>query len=195
MKSARRPGTVSQLFSATTDITTTATRCCSTTTTATMMRSERPRFPADVFNINDHVKCKNLLSKHCGHTVRVIGMGKTRLNVEFDNGHVGKFIDWRDAELTKTRFPTNVATISTDTTTTADDNIQQLTHLLEHMAFTAATVISSEHGNSRRMEHLLTLFERQVRDQANVSAAARIIPHTTASTAPPGVSHVPPNEM
>jgi DNA replicative helicase MCM subunit Mcm2 (Cdc46/Mcm family) len=182
MKSARRPGTVSQLFSATTDITTTATRCCSTTTTATMMRSERPRFPADVFNINDHVKCKNLLSKHCGHTVRVIG-------------HVGKFIDWRDAELTKTRFPTNVATISTDTTTTADDNIQQLTHLLEHMAFTAATVISSEHGNSRRMEHLLTLFERQVRDQANVSAAARIIPHTTASTAPPGVSHVPPNEM
>ncbi len=87
-----------------------------------MMRSERPRFPADVFNINDHVRCKNPRSKHYGHRARAIGMGKAQLYVAFDNGHVGKIIDWRDAELNNTRVPTNVAQVSTDTlVTTAVD--------------------------------------------------------------------------
>jgi hypothetical protein len=160
-----------------------------------MMRSERPRFPADVFNINDHGKCKNPRSKHYGHTACVIGMGKARLHVAFDNGHIGKFIDWRDAELNNTRVPTNVAQVSTDTPVTTDDNIKQLTHLLEHMVFTAATVISSEHGNLRRMGHLLTLFERKVCDHANALAAARPSSQTTSPTAHSGVNLVPPDKL
>ena len=76
------------------------------TTTATtaqchdiMLRSNCTRLPADVFSIGDRVKCVNPRSKHYAPTARVLGMGKTRLNVKFDNGHNGKFIDWRDAEL------------------------------------------------------------------------------------------------
>jgi hypothetical protein len=156
-----------------------------------MMRSERPRLPADVFNINDHVKCKNPRSKHYGHTARVIGMGKTRLHVAFDNGHVGKFIDWRDAELNNTRVPNKVEQVPADNPVTTDDDIGQLTQLLEHMAFTAATVISSEHGNPRRMEHLLILFERKVRNHANALAAAR----PSSQTAHFGVNLVPPDKL
>jgi len=160
-----------------------------------MIRSEHPRFPADAFNINDHVKCKNPRSKHYGHTARITGMGKNRLHVAFDNGHVGKYIDWRDAELNNIHVPNNVATASTDTTVTTDEDIGQLTHLMEHMAFTAAAVISSEHGNPRRMEHLLILFERQVRDHANTLAAARSTPQNNNSPAHPGANHVPPDEL
>jgi molybdopterin-guanine dinucleotide biosynthesis protein A len=123
-------------------------------------------------------------------------MGKARLHVAFDNGHVGKFIDWRDAELNNTRVPTKVAQVSTDTPVTTDDDIEQLTHLLEHMAFTAASVISSEHGNPRRMEHLLTFFERKVRDHANALAAARPSSlQTTSPTAHSGVNLVPPDKL
>jgi hypothetical protein len=160
-----------------------------------MMRSERPRFPADVFNFNDHMKCKNPRSKHYGHTVRVIGMGKAQLYVAFDNGHAGKIIDWRDAELNNTRVPTKVAQVSTDTPVTTDDDFKQLTHLLEHMAFTAATVISSEHGNPCRMEHLLTLFEPKVRDHANALAAAQPSLQTTSPTAHSGVNLVPLDKL
>jgi hypothetical protein len=160
-----------------------------------MMRSERPQFPADVFNINDHVKCKNPRSKHYGHTACVIGMGKARLHVAFNNGQVGKAVDWRDSELNNTRVPTKVAQVSAGTPVTTDDNIEQLTHLLEHMAFTAATVISSKHGNPRRMEHLLTSFEQKVRDHANALAATRPSLQTTSPTAHSGVNLVPPDKL
>jgi hypothetical protein len=51
--------------------------------------------PADVFDINDRVKCVAPRStKHYGHTAILIGMGKTRLNVIFENRHVRQFIDW-----------------------------------------------------------------------------------------------------
>jgi hypothetical protein len=163
------------------------------TTTTIMARLDRPRFPADVFNINDHVKCKNLRSKHYGHTARIIGMGTTRLHVEFDNAHAGKFIDWRDAELTGNR--NDADTSSNDTNNTAnDDDLSQLSQLLEHMAFTTATLISSEHGNSQRMEHLLTAFDRQVRVHADTMALARL---STTNTLPAARSHgnrVPPEE-
>jgi molybdopterin-guanine dinucleotide biosynthesis protein A len=122
-------------------------------------------------------------------------MRKARLHVAFDNGHVGKFIDWRDAELNNTRVPTKVTQVSTDTPVTTDDNIEQLTHLLEeHMAFTAAIVISTKHGNPRRMEHLLILFERKVRNHADAIAAAQPSLQTTSPTAHSGVNLVPPDK-
>jgi hypothetical protein len=150
-----------------------------------MLRSARPRLPADVYSIDDHVKCVNPRSKHYGHTARVIGMGKARLHVEFERGHVGKFLDWRDAELIVPLLPI-------DTTTSPD--VDQLTTLLEHMAFTTATVISSDHGNSQRMENLLTLFNQQVRDHVNVLASTRqgSRPHVSSRS---NVDQVPPDEL
>jgi hypothetical protein len=148
--------------------------CCAQIATATtnfvirneqsnnMIRSNRPRLPADVFNINDRVKCVNPRSRHYGHTASVIGMGKTRLSVTFKNGHVGKFIDWRDAQLvSRTNNNVSTATSTNDTTpatrsppepTTAD--LEQLTSLMEHLAFTSATVISSNYSDPQRMEEL-----------------------------------------
>jgi hypothetical protein len=129
-----------------------------------MARSVPPRLPADVYSINDRVRCTNPRSKHYGHTARVIGMGKARLHVEFDNGHVGKFLDWRDVKIIVPPLPVPVDTHS---------DIGQLTTLLEHMAFTAATIISSEHGDSQNMESLLDSFNRQVRGHTTALAATR----------------------
>jgi hypothetical protein len=66
-----------------------------------MLRSNRTSIPqpCDTFSINDRVKCVNRRSKHYGHTGSVTGMGKTRLNVDFENGHAGNYLDWRDAQL------------------------------------------------------------------------------------------------
>jgi hypothetical protein len=118
-----------------------------------MLRSNRPRLPADVFSIDDQVKCVNPRSKHYGHTAKVIGMGKTRLNVTFDNGHVGKFIDWRDATLVvrPNDHVSTTPTINTTSTTRSSfeditNNLDQLTTLMEHLAFTSATVISSNYS-------------------------------------------------
>jgi hypothetical protein len=144
-----------------------------------MLHSNRSRLPSDKFNINDRVKCVNTRSKHYGHTALVIGMGKTRLHVEFENGHGGKFIDWRDAQLSP-RDNTNATSISVQTTTTSQSEIitdnsdlEQLTNLMEHLAFSSATVISSNYADTQRMEELLTLFDRSMRDNARMIANTR----------------------
>jgi hypothetical protein len=162
-----------------------------------MVRPDRARAPADVFNINDHVKCKNSRSKHYGHSGQVIGMGRTRLHIAFDNGHVGKFINWRDAELVRRPIQANVPTVSTEAVNT--DDLGLLTTLLEHMAFTAATVISSDHGDPLRMENLLASFDRQVRSHANTLASTRchhVTPTNDHHTdLPPSANRVPSEEL
>jgi hypothetical protein len=146
-----------------------------------MSRSNRNRLPSDAFDINDRVKCINPRSKHYGHTACVIGMGKARLLVEFENGHIGKFIDWRDATLiSHGNNSNNVPSTSGHTTPTATSergndlsDIGQLTSLMEHMAFTSATVILSNYSDTQRMETLLDLFDRAVWDNARTIANTR----------------------
>ena len=144
-----------------------------------MPRSQRPRLLADTFHLNDRVKCVNPRSKHYGHTATVIGMGKTRLNVTFDHGHVGKLLDWRDATLI-TRPNDTIPTIPvinmTSTTRSSSNDIandlDQLSSLMEHLAFTSATVISSTYANPQHMEALLTQFDQAVRANARMIANA-----------------------
>jgi hypothetical protein len=108
-------------------------------------------------------------------------MGKARLHVEFENGHIGKFIDWRDAQLSpRDSSNDNVPSPSIRTTTTSqseptvdNSDVEQLTGLMEHMAFTSATVLSSNYADTQRMEELLTLFDRAVRDNARTIVNAR----------------------
>jgi hypothetical protein len=157
-----------------------------------MLRSNRSRLPSDKFNINDRVKCINTRSKHYGHTARVIGMGKTRLHMEFENGHVGKFIDWRDAQLSprdnRNATSTSVWTTTTSQSETIIDNLdlEQLTNLMEHLAFTSATVISSNYADTQRMEELLTLFDHSVRDNARMIAnTQRQSKEGTSPSSPP----------
>jgi hypothetical protein len=141
----------------------------------TMLCSTRTRLPADVFSIGDRVKCVNTRSKHYAHTALVVGMGKTRLNVEFENGHNGKFIDWRDAEL----IIPPVEPVTTNGVNPSSSNIEgnsdidQLTSLLDHLAFTTATLISSNHEDPRQMTRLLDLFDRSVREHTNLIAGTR----------------------
>jgi hypothetical protein len=101
--------------------------------------------------------------------------------VEFENGHIGKFIDWRDAQLSpRDSSNDNVPSPSIRTTTTSqskptinNSDLEQLTSLMEHMAFTSTTVISSNYVDTQRMEELLTLFDRAVRDNARTIANTR----------------------
>jgi hypothetical protein len=66
---------------------------------------------------------------------------------------------------------------------------------LEHMAFTTATVISSEFGNSPRMENLLASFDRQVRDHVNAMASTRQGSRNNGSIPYSDVNQVPPDEL
>jgi hypothetical protein len=45
------------------------------------------------------------------------------------------------------------------------DEVEELSQLLEHMAFTAAMVVSSHHGSPDTMERILESFTRAVRDK------------------------------
>jgi hypothetical protein len=75
---------------------------------------------------------------------------------------------------------------------TLNDDIGQLSKLLEHMAFTTATLISSEHGNSGRIEHLLNAFNRQVRTHTDAITSARLNTTTTRPVVQSGINRVPP---
>jgi hypothetical protein len=100
-------------------------------------------------------------------------MGKTRLSVAFDNGHVGKFLDWRDADIhTPNDVHNETPTINTNHVSCDNDDIAQLTDLLEHMAFTAATIISSKHDDPSHMQQLLESFNRSVCVHADTLAVS-----------------------
>ena len=138
-----------------------------------MPRLNHPNSPADVFVINDRVQCTNPRSIHYGQTARVLGMGKVRLNVAFETGHVGKFLDWRDAKLVarpirnSTIYPTNISVASTERSDSDSiPNVEQLIGWLEHTAFTAANLISSHHADPEHMDELLARFNRAVRTNA-----------------------------
>jgi hypothetical protein len=142
-----------------------------------MLCLSQTRLPTDVFNIGDRVKCINPWSKHYAHTACVIGMGKVRLNVEFENGHNGKFIDWRDAELISPPVKpvaSNTADCMSPPSVNVEqnDDIEQLTNLLDHLAFTTATLISSNHGDPGQMTRLLDSFDRLVQEHTNLIAVA-----------------------
>jgi hypothetical protein len=144
-----------------------------------MLRSSRPQPPGHVYNVGDRVKCINPRSKHYTHTALVIGMGRTRLNVNFENEHKGKFIDRRDAELIISTSVQRDINGDNDNTSLShgnveeNDDVEQLNSLLEHMAFTAATVISSTRRDPERMTTLLDSFDRAVRDHTNTIAGIR----------------------
>jgi hypothetical protein len=149
-----------------------------------MLRSNRPRIPgpSDKFSINDRVKCVNPRSKHYGHIAIINSMGKTRLNVTFEGGHVGKFIDWRDAQLASRPLTPVVITQSSPDNNT---DLDQLSSLMEHLAFTSATVISSNYADPQHMENLLTQFDRAVRTNARTIASTRQANGTPPSAAIP----------
>jgi hypothetical protein len=157
-----------------------------------MLRSARPRLPGDVFNINDHVKCTNPRSKHYGHTGIVIGMGRTRLNVTFDNGHVGKFLDWRDAALiTPPKDRSSSFDLLPASSNAHTNDVVQLTELLEHMAFTVATIVSSKGDEPPHMEQLMGSFDRSVRAHATSMTALR---RQSRSANPPTPEHIIPDD-
>jgi hypothetical protein len=119
-------------------------------------------------------------------------MGRTRLNVTFDNGHVGKFLDWRDAALTT---PPEDCSSSLDllpaSSNTDNTDVSQLTELLEHMAFTVATIVSSKYDEPPRMEQLMGSFDRSVRAHATSMTALR---RQSRSANHPAPDHIIPDD-
>jgi hypothetical protein len=100
-------------------------------------------------------------------------MGKTWLNVTFDNGHVSKFIDWHDATLItrpndNTPTAPSINTASTMCSSSGDptNSLDELTSLMEHLAITLATVIPSNYADPQHMEALLTQFDQAVHTNA-----------------------------
>lgn len=145
-----------------------------------MPRLNHPNSPADVFEIHDRVECTNPRSIHYGYPARVLGMGKTRLNVAFENGHAGKFMDWRDAKLISRPIgnssvsPANISVAGTERSDSESlPDLEELTGWLEHAAFTAAILISSHHADPEHMDELLVRFNGAVRTNAFAVAYAR----------------------
>jgi DUF1365 family protein len=94
-------------------------------------------------------------------------MGKVQLHVEIENGHIGKFIDWRNAELISppvkpVAHSTAYRMSSPSVNVGENDDIEQLTNLLDHLVFTTATLISSNHGDPGQMTRLLDSSDQSV---------------------------------
>jgi hypothetical protein len=116
--------------------------------------------------------------RHFGRYAVITQVYNVRLGVAFEDGEPGSFVDKSRASLVvgplraaralrqpavAARQPAvdvNMATFS------ADDGVTELSHLLEHLAFTPATLISSTADDPDLNQRTLDSFQVSVRDNA-----------------------------
>ena len=146
----------------------------------------KARKTRDTFKVGDRIQVINTGSKHYDRKASIVKVGNRRLTVSFDRDdpRPGMYVDFDDARklgIVRTQdtstpavdMHNSHATGLTDTTSERDDDLGELTRLLEHLAFTSATLISSRFDDPERMESLMLSFSQQVRLTTRTMASSR----------------------
>jgi hypothetical protein len=127
-----------------------------------------PKKPKDKFSVGDRMEVTSKRSKHFGRTGMIVSLGLRRITVEFEDDAPGNYVDYSHA--------TKIALDNTsrkETTTVVHarhvtNGVDEISNLLEHLAFTTAATISSTGRNTPRSNELTAHFERCLRAQLDV---------------------------
>jgi hypothetical protein len=122
-----------------------------------------PRKPKDKFSVHDQINVTSKKSKHFGRNGTITSLGLRRITVEFDDNLPGKYVDYSHA----TRIAADL-TSGEETTHKTTGEVDEISRLLEHLAFTAAATISSTGKGSERSVNLTAHFNRCLRAQLEV---------------------------
>jgi hypothetical protein len=124
----------------------------------------------DTWEIGQRIRvtCRN--SKHFGRYGIITDVYRWRLGIRFEDGRPGKFVDKIRAVIVGNMPQPQEATMQTEN---MEDNVGELTRLLEHMAFTAATLISSNADDPAHVSRSLRMFQESVRDNTRMLQRTR----------------------
>jgi hypothetical protein len=99
---------------------------------------------------------------------------RTRLGVKFEDPIPGSFIDMSRARIVNEEPPPNAARmVVVEPDDGEEKEVTKLSRLLEHKAFTAATLISSNGDNPARVERTLAEFSTAVRNNTRIITQQR----------------------
>ena len=125
------------------------------------------RKPQELFAVGNRISVTSARSKHYARTAVIDKVRTRRLTVSFEDGKPGKYVDYQEViklEPTKHTSEQGMEEPSSNTTTQnkKTNDTTKITRLLEHMAFTSATLISLHHDDLSQMKALLDTFSYQV---------------------------------
>jgi hypothetical protein len=122
-------------------------------------------------------------SKHHGRYAHITDISRLRLGLSFEDGRPGKFIDKSRAVIVNDP-PVVIPTLADNapvtpsasqhvTNSNGDRDMTELSRLLDHMAFTVATLISSNAEDPAVVSRTLEDFQTAVRDNTMVISRRR----------------------
>jgi hypothetical protein len=124
-----------------------------------MTEAKRVRKPKDKFQVGDRINVTSPRSKHHNRTGTISSLGMRRLTVHFDDHLPGSFVDY--AHATKDdgeQAPTERTNNRTALAPTTSNEVDEIGRLLEHLAFTAAAIVSSAGRGTKREQQLASRF-------------------------------------
>jgi hypothetical protein len=124
-----------------------------------------PKKPRDKFLLQDRIAVTSKRSKNFGRTGTVISLGLRRITVDFDDELPGKYVDYSHATTIETNDVPREQSIQTDN---SDKDTDEISRLLEHLAFTTAITISSTGRHNKRSAELTAHFDKCLRAQLAV---------------------------
>jgi hypothetical protein len=116
------------------------------------------------------VTCRR--SKHYGRYGSITHVHRTRLGVDFEDPRPGSFIDMSRARIVDEVPPPGQERMVVEPDD-GEDEVTGLSRLLEHMTFTAATLISSHRDDPARVERTLAEFSTAVHNNTRIIAQQR----------------------
>jgi hypothetical protein len=116
------------------------------------------------------VTCRR--SKHYGRYGSITHVHRTRLGVKFEDPRPGSFINMSRARIVDEEPPPAAARMVVEPDD-GEEEVTELSWLLEHMVFTAATLISSNGDDPARVERTLAEFSTTVRNNTRIITQQR----------------------
>jgi hypothetical protein len=123
-------------------------------------------------------------SKHHGRYAHITDVSRKRLGLLFEDGRPGKFIDKSRAVIVNDPSVASPSTVIDNapvtpqgrphvTNNNGDRDMTELSRLLDHMAFTVATLISSNAEDPATVSRTLEDFQIAVRDNTRIISRRR----------------------
>jgi hypothetical protein len=137
-----------------------------------MVQQKPIRRPRDKFKVGDYINVSSSRSKHYNRTGTITSLGLRRITVSFDDRLPGSYVDYSHASKIDQQ-PSDTASDETEKdkepeAPTSSKLPDETARLLEHLAFTAAAIVSSTGSKSKRGQELQRFFHASFKAQCSV---------------------------
>jgi hypothetical protein len=122
------------------------------------------------WSIGQRIKVTCERSKHHGRYAMVTRVNHKKLSVVFEDGQPGQFVDKEHATLAPVRTINSGNRMGRRNNNSQDNDneVSEVTRILEQLAFTAATLISADYQDTERTERALDAFQSSVRNSTRM---------------------------